>query len=136
MRAASVHLCGINPLIQELLQGQHLAAAALGGAACVGVRVERPAQLQGTLVGGARGLLDGAAAAAGPHLLVQAQAELAAALALRPAEAAVQRPCSRRFHKAQLEFTNHQYYYAKIKKLKQMNGTSRIYLIISHFTGY
>lgn len=49
-------------------------------------------------MGGARRgrLLDGAAAAAGPHLLVQAQAELAAALAMRPTEAAVQRACGRR----------------------------------------
>lgn len=46
-------------------------------------------------MGGARGggLLHGAAAAAGPHVLLQAQAELAAALAVRPAEAAVQRAC-------------------------------------------
>lgn len=36
------------------------------------------------------GLLDGAAAAAGPHLLVQAEAELSAALAVRSAEAAIQ----------------------------------------------
>lgn len=90
--STGIHLCGINPLIQELLQGQHLTTAALGGAACVSVRVEGPAQLQGALVGGPRGLLDGATAAAGPHLLVQTQAELSAALALRPAEAAVQRP--------------------------------------------
>lgn len=70
MRSTSVHLGGINPLVQELLQGQHLTTSALGGAAGVGVWVERLAQLQGALVGGARGLLDGATAAAGPHLLV------------------------------------------------------------------
>lgn len=70
MRSASVHLCGINPLIQELLQGKHLTTAALGGAAGVRVGVEGLAQLQGALMGGPRGLLDGAAAAAGPHLLV------------------------------------------------------------------
>lgn len=46
-------------------------------------------------MGGARGggLLDGAAATAGPHVLVQAQAELAAALTVRSAEAAVQCAC-------------------------------------------
>lgn len=70
MKPAIVHLCGINALVQELLQGQHFATAALGGAARVGVWLERLAQLQGALVGGARGLLDGATAAAGPHLLV------------------------------------------------------------------
>lgn len=52
MWSTGVHLCGINPLIQELLQGQHLTTAALGGAACVSVRVEGLAQLQGALVGG------------------------------------------------------------------------------------
>lgn len=39
------------------------------------------------------GLLHGAAAAAGPHILLQAEAELATALTMRPAEAAVQRAC-------------------------------------------
>lgn len=51
-RAASVHLRGINPLIQELLQGQHLATAALGGAVGVSVQVKGLAQLQGALMGG------------------------------------------------------------------------------------
>lgn len=48
-------------------------------------------------MGGARrgGLLDGAAAAAGPHLLIQTEAELSAALAVRPAEAAVQCACGK-----------------------------------------
>lgn len=48
-------------------------------------------------MGGARrgGLLDGAAAAAGPHLLIQTEAELSTALAVRPAEVAVQRACGK-----------------------------------------
>lgn len=70
MRSAGVHLCGIDPLVQELLQGEHLTAAAPRGAARVSVWVQGLPQLQGALMGGPRGLLDGAAAAAGPHLLV------------------------------------------------------------------
>ena len=93
------HLCRINTLVQELLQWEHLAAPVLvlSGAPCGGGWVEGPAQLQGALMGGARrgGLLDGAAAAAGPHLLIQTEAELSAALAVRPAEAAVQRACGK-----------------------------------------
>lgn len=90
--SGSSYVCGVDALVQELLQGEHLAAtAALVGAAGAG----GPSHLQGALVGraGGGGLLHGAAAAAGPHVLLQAEAELATALAVRPAEAAVQRAC-------------------------------------------
>lgn len=95
------HLCRIDPLIQELLQGKHLTGGCcfldlhLAQAASGTGKLQRPARQQGALVGGAGGcgLLDGAAAAAGPHFLVEAQAELPAALTVRPAEAAIQCTC-------------------------------------------
>lgn len=48
--SGSSHVCGVDALVQELLQGEHLAAAAaLVGAAGAG----GPSHLQRALVGGA-----------------------------------------------------------------------------------
>lgn len=89
------HLGRVDSLVQELLQRKHLAARGcrLPDLTRRGGGFQGVPRGSGALAGraGRRRLLDGTAAAAGPGLLLQTQAELAAALAVRTTCAAVER---------------------------------------------